>query len=396
MAIFQAMGKNVNLVRSLQDDEAARNFEKSAAAFLSCINNPYDLRPAVSGIMDRIEVASRNLRDGQKLIILMGETHQVSSHRMLQAQLIARLFEKQEHAQSMAVGVELPHNFMNMKMRDMGIKSLPAAIQPYFDRRMEAVRLVSAYVDDNPLIDAPLTKEFLLSMIGVRGLSMRFHDMACDYKSKNKTWTPSFSAGDTATAGFVMDELGIDLKQQDIVFEGPLGMKLRNQFMVKNINRHMSDTDADIYIHLAGSSHLMGDNGEEILYEDSLHKLLKEQGHVVMNVLPIEGGWLGLDCWWNNMLAGNARTQGLPDTIIVTDMLRTRFNNYQAEGERQAIRYILRHSEAHDIALPIHDKKWKRQLAAFRTALPQWVAEAQKAYVHSIRHGGASATSLHI
>ncbi|MFN3827935.1 MAG: hypothetical protein ACK4NR_09975 [Micavibrio sp.] len=387
------MEKSVNFIRSLQDEEAARYFDREAAGFIACYQNPCDLCPAVQGIMARIEAVSQNLREGQKLIVLMGETHTISSHRMLQAQLIAQLHDRQLAEGGLAVGVELPHDFMAIKMREMGVKALPAAVQPYFDRRLESLRLVSAYVDDNPLVEAPLTKEFLLNMIGVRDVSLRFNDVAITYKSQDNMLSPCLNTDDAITAAFAMDEAGVDLRQENIFCADALGMKLRNRFMAGNINRHLSDMNADIYIQLAGSAHVMGDHEEGLYYKDSLHKLLKDQGHEVINVLPVEGGWLGLHYWQHEMLGPQAHEQGLPDTLVIADMLRTRFNDCQAEAERKAIRDILRHSEAHDLALPIHDKKWKRQLASFRTALPQWLAEAQKAYVQSTRQQRPNAVS---
>ncbi len=377
------MATEVKILRSLDDEFAARSLRDAGAALISCAANPLDLRPAVDGIMARIEAVSAGLRAGQKLVVLVGETHFLASHRMLQAQLIARLHEKELSGKgnSFAVGVELPHNFMALKLSDMKLSSLSPAVQRHFDRHMGSAGLISAFLDDNPLIAAPQSKSFLLNTIGARGISLRFHDVAVRYETQDSIGgVPCLDDRDDATRALIETSDTSDMPEGHIFCGDFPGMNLRNKFMAENVAAHMKAIDADVYIHMAGSAHLLGDCSEGVSYEKSLHNLLTAEGHAVLSVLPIEGGPFGMNHWWSSMLSDTARDSGLPDTIVVTDMARKRLISGDADEERQMIKNILTQSNAHDIARPAQQKDWKRQLTRFKTDLPHWIDEAKKSY----------------
>lgn len=371
------MATEVKILRNLDDEFAARSLRDAGATLISCAANPLDLRPAVDGIMARIETVSAGLRAGQKLVVLVGETHFLASHRMMQAQLIARLHEKEMAGKgaSFVAGIELPHNFMALKLADMKQPPLPPILQKHFDRHVGSAGLIRAFLDDNPLIEAPQSKSFLFNTMGARGISLRFNDVAIRYSMGGK---PCLDDHDAATRALIAAETVPDMPGADVFCEDPLGMKLRNKFMTENITAHLNETNSGAYIHMAGSAHLLGDHSAGYVFEDGLHNLLTAAGHAVLTVLPIEGGSFGMHHWRNSMLSSNACDIGLRDTIIITDMARKRFIDRDADEERRLIKQILAQSNAHDIARPAQQKDWKRQIFDVQKDLPRWIAEAKK------------------
>lgn|GEM_PF-6901709 len=370
------MATEAKVLRSLDEEFAARNLREAGAMHISCAANMQDLRPAVDGILARVDQVSAHLREGQKLVVLVGETHAIASHRVLQAQLIARIHDQvTDDGMTMAAGFELPHDFAALKMRHMKISPLSPLVQDHFERQMGSAGLISAFLDDNPLMDAPQSKSFLLHNIGARGISMRFHDVAVSYKSVgSQSNVPCLDENDTATRTLI-DTVS---SEEVITCESPLGMKLRNDFMVQNIQAHIREANPDIYVHMAGSAHVLGDHAEGYAYEDSLHKQLQDQGYAVLSVLPIEGGGAGMHYWWNSMLSNAAQDDGLPDIVIVTDMVRQRLYYKDADKERQLIKTITSQSCAQDIMRPVHQKDWKRQVGAFKNEVPRWIEDAKK------------------
>lgn len=371
------MATDVIMIRNLDDELAARNLRVAGATLISCAANPCDLRPAVAGIMARIESVRASLRTGQKLVVVLGETHAVASHRMLQALLLARLHEKgvSGNGTRLAAGVELPHNFMVTKLADLKQPSLPPVLQKHFDRHIGNAGLIRAFLDDNPLIEAPQSKAFLFNVIGARGISLRFNDVAVRYGNRgSQMGVPYLDERDGATRALLNGE------SLPVYCEDSLGVNLRNKFMAKNVTAHLQAINSDVYIHMAGSAHILGDHSEGASYGESLHNLLSAEGHAVLSVLPIEGGVFGMHHWWDSMFSDQARQAGLPDTIVVTDMMRKRFHASEAEAEGLLIKKILTQSNAHDITRPAQQKDWRRQLARFKTDLPHWVDEAKKSY----------------
>lgn len=372
------MSTEIRVLRSLDNEFAARSLRESGAQLLSCAANERDLRPAVDGIMARIAQVSAHLRTGQKLVVLVGETHSVASHRLLQMQLVARLDEQMKaQGKRIAAGFELPHNFAALKIADMNIAPLPPLMQNCFERRMGSSGLIRAFLDDNPLNEAPRSKSFLLHNIGARGISTRFNDVAISYETiESSAGVPCLDPGDRATRDLMA--AAVVSPHEAVTCESALGVKLRNDFMVANINVHMQDVNPDIYIHLAGSAHLLGDHDEGFAYEDSLHKELRDHGYGVLSVLPLEGGVVGMHYWQTSMLSRRAQEDGLPDTVIVTDMARSRFYSHEPDKEDRFIKSVMLESAAHDMARPMHQKNWKRQISAFKNEVPRWIVDARK------------------
>lgn len=376
--MFYTMSKEVRVSRNLANEFAARRLRESGAQLLSCAANMHDLRPAVDGIMARIEQAGACLQAEQKLVVLVGETHSVASHRLLQMQLIARLHERMAaQGKEIAAGFELPHNFATQKMAGMKIPPLSPLMQDCLKRHMGSSGLIRAFLDDNPLTEAPRSKSFLLHNIGARDISTRFHDVAVSYQAEGMdgcAGIPCFDQSDTATRNLTATLS----PPEDVICESALGMKLRNDFMVCNVSAHIQAVKPDIYMHIAGSAHILGDHGEELAYEDSLHKQLLDRGYAVLSVVLLEGGVMGMDHWQTSVLSRRAQEEGLPDTVLVTDMARQRFYSHEPDKECQFIKSVMLQSAAHDVARPMHQKSWKRQVLAFKNEVPRWIAGARE------------------
>jgi hypothetical protein len=241
-----------------------------------------DLRPAVDGIMDRFNAAAANLKEGQKLVILMGECHDMPTHIFLQQLLMKNLLEQSKT--KFAFGYEFPHNRMARILR----KNLKMNIPKEFDSKLQShdpdgkmlLQLFKKYLEND---NAPHSNKNLFSFLLAQKISTRFNDTARLYTSEGVY----IDRNDPQTKKILGNHLYFN--QQRIDFQSSKGVALRNQMMVQNALQHMQDARVNVYIQQCGSSHLLGIKKQDFPYspfEESLSALFAQAGAVVLSVFP--------------------------------------------------------------------------------------------------------------
>lgn len=259
----------------------------SGASIISCEKNPRDLRPAVDGIMERIDRTRASLKPGQPLVIIIGQKHGVSIDKMLPVMILDRLIAERKSGKigPVACGIEYDHNLLGQIMTDyLGHALTPAQQTTISKTDHDGQRVLEAFTTFCSSRTAPMAGRALLNFCRLQGISTRFNDTA---KKRG-----ILDRSDPATQELIARQAP-HLPEQDISDIEAEGMRLRNIKMVENSMAHIKETKAETYVLIAGKHHLFG------LYsqDDSLHARFAETGAVVSSVFitndSARGGGVG-------------------------------------------------------------------------------------------------------
>jgi hypothetical protein len=242
-----------------------------------CCTNPFDLRPAVDGILKRIDQVCATLQESQPLVVLIGEHHGIPAHILIQAMFLDRLAADQNR--KIAYGYESPHNLLGRTIS----RQLPyrltaedeAAISASdLDGRM-ALAACLGYIDHN---DAPVSRHAFFKFCMSAGVSMRFNDAALNFSQQL-----TLNKADPLTADTIRRHApGHD--GSAITGYSPLGVALRNRVIIENAKNHMHQTNAKIYIQNCGRNHIFGNVHDGYTAQDSLTALINKHAVPVLSI----------------------------------------------------------------------------------------------------------------
>lgn len=330
------------------------------------VSDPCDLRPAVDGLMSRIENVSKSLREGQPLVILMGEQHNLPSHIMLQHLLLDRL--RKSAASRVAVGFEEPRNLPDVILNkgfDINTRHVPPGALMAADR--DGYKSLSAALALWNPDDAPLSVLSLFDFCR-QNFSSRFNDAA-------KVCGPSgfinrIDKKDPATSA-VMTRLGMDCGGILSPISPP-GLKLRNIMMAESAMTHIRESGARLYIQRCGRTHIFGDIKGGHHYQDSLTALFADAGAAV---LPVFVDIPKFDA--EQTLQTAFKAPETRHTMIVKNLCDKEFMDTKSDGEAGFINELARHSGADIKIFNDRAERESLQYSVYRSA-QEWVKSAQQ------------------
>lgn len=256
--------------------EFSRKIRGSGGDVVPLHQNPYDLRPAVTAIVERIEKVRASL-NGKPLIVLMGESHEIAAHSVLTT-LTLRALHRQNPSK-IAFGVELPY--------DVIIADL------LYNNRHTPEEAAGLMMSD---YDGQLNLRTYLDYIAsdMATLSHRMTLEFCQSKEISTCFADAAMSKDDDNYIDLQDPYNIDVFQKKIEnlntdrvnARSPMGVALRNIIMQERLTTHLRYSGADTMIVSCGAAHVWGD-GRNDEYEHSLAAFFHEAGTPCLSVLPI-------------------------------------------------------------------------------------------------------------
>lgn len=210
-------------------------------------------------------------QDGKPLFLILGETHSIAAHILLQLVVLKKLMNLNL---KIAVGLEQQHNFLQQEFSGYAKEvygflqnELPPIPDPGGTNGLR-VLYEHDYADANLAIK--LRTRFLLE----QGILTSFNDAASGERHLN--------AQDNLTCLTIETTPGV-VKDSRISAVKPEGMHVRNRFMVEHAQEHAAQTGVNIYIQQCGNSHVVGKK-PKLPFQQSLGALFMEAGHHIFTV----------------------------------------------------------------------------------------------------------------
>lgn len=251
----------------------------SCPAIVDCSANPYDLRPAVEGIVARVEQVSHHLRtigSDQKIVLIMGEDHERASNVLLQAGVLKSLYEKHR----LVFGYEAEHSFLGTFLTD--------------------------YLEGDEY-DLNTQEILMLSKLdGTGSQAIKTHLALCEDKYSHQTIKSLFSSvlqmkipfifSDAATCGDHLDKkdpitrafMGgiaghMNRMTSNIPTISPKGVDIRNRVMAHLTSKFIEQHDVNLAVQQCGVAHLLGFNPDHGFRGSLTHHFIKA-GHFAIPV----------------------------------------------------------------------------------------------------------------
>lgn len=233
--------------------------------------SPYDIRPAVHAIMTLQNWIMDRIPRGQKVVILIGETHYFQTNMLLQEAVFGKLHEQRNTHQSrnFAVGYEFEHNFLEKE-----------------DCTEDADdNCLTAFIKSKRGFQSKTAKNALFKSCLDRDISVSFNDVAI-----TKTWYGhALDLKDQRTHDLVAthrpDLLAEEIPRfsEDRSFSDTDGMGLSNRSMVEGALQHMASCNAGLYVQQCGADHMFGSHF--LSYKTSLHNLFSAADCFVLPII---------------------------------------------------------------------------------------------------------------
>ncbi len=261
---------------------------------VDCSNAPLDIRPAVNAIVARVEAVSQFLRDqgsAQKIVVVMGEGHTFSIHKILQAAVIRALRQKEDAGnapwKNLVVAHEgdhaLPLNGIKMAIELYAsgkIKLLPYAKDIFSQLSVrEEMAYYLAYFTSTMAPVAKHARDVLSYRMNIPTIH---NDVSRNssrmFKADRAIVSDVLSQQDQSFVPQNVDEEMIDAVSK-------IGMTLRNHFMANKLGEFMMTHDSNLAVQTTGLDHIFGHLSEGLSYKTSLTHYLRAQGMAVIPVL---------------------------------------------------------------------------------------------------------------
>ena len=249
-----------------------------AGHYINCSANLYDLRPAANIIVGAAAKMRADLADDVPLVILIGETHNISAHLELQ-HLVAATFHDQGTV--FAQAMERPSNTLaHMMTEAMGLdvsrgEGYYDSLIP-FDPRGTA-SLAASIVCMHPEW-APVAEKNFNAFLYHNDIPTIFNDAARDFSLNHAMLDmtdPLVQAGAliyTRDDEYVADAISSS------------GMAVRNWVMAKRGLAFMQDHHVNVMVQNIGAHHLLGCRSDGFGYAESLSALYQKNGAAVLPV----------------------------------------------------------------------------------------------------------------
>ncbi len=263
---------------------------EDAAERIDLSQNPMDLRPAVEGLLRRVERVSQSLKPGQPLVILLGEVHNKPIDIAYQLMVLDALRKKYPHGipstaevgnkgkpGSLVFNVELPHNSLEQMLESGFCRPVPTSLRGRIAAAdQDAQVLLPAVLSARNFYFAPVSHHTLFANCTKHGISTRFTDAAAIYAGRFSLLDES----DPWTASLIQHH-ATDLSGSNINITAQKGMHIRNIAMVE----HALDSTPLLLIQQCGTVHMFGDKWSNFSYAESLSATFARAGAAVVPAL---------------------------------------------------------------------------------------------------------------
>ncbi|QQG37194.1 MAG: hypothetical protein HYS17_05380 [Micavibrio aeruginosavorus] len=341
-------------------DDAAQN----GAEIISCTSQPMNLRPAVAAIVERIEKVSASLNE-RPLVVLVGENHELPSHKILQTLLLQKLNTRRPRG--LAYGMEIAGT---TPARVIETIETGARLTPEEKYRLNTddpsgqTALITYLAYINPA-SAPVARHTQLDFCRRAEIPTRFTDAA-------ETASEDLDAKDPITGQIMKDNPpGWRDSTQGQEGTSAYDFKIRNLVMTHEAQKHLQQTGAQLYIQQAGVAHILGSKPHKSGCQDSLHARFKDAGFdtlsVIMTSKPFDLG----------DLPAEARRH-MSECVVVTGLDEKTVKGYDGD-EAEYIKALSGRSQAH---LDIFDYKAD---PGRREALQEQIDRHARQWVKSLR-----------
>lgn len=249
-----------------------------AAHYINCSANPYDLRPVANIIVGAAAQMRAALPDDVPLVILIGETHNMSAHLELQHLVAATLHDR---GTVFAQAMERPSNALaHMMTEAMGLDVSHG--DGYYDTLIPfdprgTASLAASIVCMRPEW-APVAEKNFNAFLYRNDIPTIFNDAARDF-SLNETMLD-------ITDQLVQAGALIYARDDEYVSDAvsTSGMAVRNWVMAKRGLAFMEDHRINVMVQNIGAHHLFGCRNDGYGYTESLSALYKKNGAAVLPV----------------------------------------------------------------------------------------------------------------
>ena len=248
------------------------------------LENPYDFKPALDALMDKVKEVRATLPD-QKLVIPIGEYHQIYALDRLQAEFIKAL--ARHYPGQIAYGQEIRHNYGADFIKDINTETVKGR-EAYRTRQREL------FLKDPDHVSYSMLK---IKMTKALSVSMSMNDVAWSEFRDQSQYIRYFDLTDKETRDFTARMYGGIVPPQETLVRLSIdnlssmreGLKVSNGFMAEKIGRYFSDTAAQIYVQACGAAHIAGyaEAGLDSPYGHSLTHALNEKDYAVLPVVLI-------------------------------------------------------------------------------------------------------------
>lgn len=282
---------------------------------IDCSADPYDVRPALDAIQERI---AHRMKPGP-LVVLMGQLHNRPIHHLVGQALMARLLKS---GASIAYGMESPHNSLRSALinhMDMPV-DLAKKIADSDHNGSKLLRIFRECVDPDSSIQA---QSNVAAWCGKQSVPFHVNDVAKSWFGIN-IYEP------------LTNELVKRFPIENTSLVSSEGVALRNRMIQQNVIRHIQDSNVDIYIQQTGNGHLYGLSEFNDEYKDSLVFRFLEAG---INVLPVFMEASDFDI---SVTPASAKAQ-LKKGLTISGLAEEAFEGYSC-GEEEFVQKLSRHS----------------------------------------------------
>ena len=236
--------------------------------------NPFDLRPAVTSIIDRIEKVRKHL-NGRPMVVLMGEDHYVSSHVLLQYLTLTYL--KRQNITNISMGVEIPSNMPKFSLSQKGNNDEEIENILNQDETGE-ISLSEILGAQNIFGAAPISQQSLLRYCLDKSIATCFADAAVLEQDSD-----ILDLEDSRNKSMIQAHMLQDMPSHNSL--EPEGVIFRNLFMFDRIKTHMAEVGAKLTILKVGAAHIWG-SGDKFKFKGSLAQLFGAANIPFITVLP--------------------------------------------------------------------------------------------------------------
>lgn len=244
------------------------------ALAIDCRSND-DIRVPVKALMKAENWLLERMPEGQKLIILIAEQHDLQSHVLFEHAVLQEHLKqfRANPKRSIAFGAEVEHNYLRKHTR-VDIPD-PDGRQgmALFNKSRQGWRSLEA-------------RQAVFDLCLRENISVGFNDMA-DVQLGNALY---IDQSDPSTRSIVErhrpDLTGKNVRRSEpsSTSIGASGFDLSNIAIAENAMAHMERSGSSIYIQACGTSHVMGFTTRRYSYEGSLSALFRKHGHEVLCV----------------------------------------------------------------------------------------------------------------
>lgn len=228
-------------------------------------SNPYDLRPAVNAITERVSQSLRN--PNQKIALVLGEYHSIPSTKMLQPCILQEV----QKFHDFVFSFELPHDTLRKE-----IKAYQNIIQVNLEKKEIAHdrnghRSLMLLQTGSIMYESPVTLHSVMDFCRAQHIKTCFADVALTKGAY------ILDRDDPDTAHLIANNTS-RFSNESINARDKVGMALRNIFLAGKTREYADSCHANLMIIQTGQSHVFGSKSLHCAYQESLTTELKKLG----------------------------------------------------------------------------------------------------------------------